>query len=79
MSEEGIARIWGRLDELKELLTRVLAVQAEREKNCVRNEQGLSILKDRVRQLEINQGKWSSLAAIGSALLTAGAIKLFVG
>lgn len=79
MSEEGAARIWARLDELKELMTRVLAIQEEREKVHLRHERCLSQLKDRVRQLEINQGRWSALAAMISAVLTAGAVRFFVG
>jgi len=79
MSEEGVTRIWARLDELKELMTRVLAIQEEREKVHLRYERCLSQLKDRVRQLEINQGRWSALAAMVSAVLTAGAVRFFVG
>jgi len=79
MSDEDRVRIWARLDELKELLTKVLTVQVEREKACLRNERCISQLKDRVRLLEINQGKWSALAAMISAVLTAGAVKFFVG
>lgn len=79
MSEESIARIWARLDELKELMTRMLAVQEEREKINLRHERCLGQLKDRVRQLEINQGRWSALAAMISAVLTAGAVRFFVG
>lgn len=79
VNEADSVRIWARLDELKELLTRVLTVQSEREKDCVRNEQCIALLKDRVRQLEINQGRWSALAAGVSAVLTAGAVKFFVG
>lgn len=75
----GDERIWERIDELKGMLAKVLAVLDEREKNCSRHDACINSLKERVRKLEIDQGKWSMLAAIGSAMLTAAAVKVFVG
>lgn len=72
MGEEGVARIWGRLDELKQMLTRVLAVQDEREKNCKRHDVCISKLKDQVHDLELSRaeakGKAMVLAVIASAI-----------
>lgn len=79
MSEESTKRLWAELSELKELLVRALAVQDEREKSCNRQRSRLNRLDEQMRHVEINQAKWSVLAAIGSAVLTAGAVKLLVG
>ena len=69
MGDEDRVRIWARLDELKEMLTRVLAVQQEKEKACVKNERCLSQLKDRVRGLEINQAKVIGAATLLSVVI----------
>lgn len=76
--DQDRVRVWARLDELKEMMTRLLAVHGEREKNCQRNEACIASVKERVRLLEVGQAKWASLAAVGSAVLTAAAIKIFV-
>ena len=67
--EDNSARIWARLDELREMLTRLLAVVDEREKNCARNEACINMLKERVRQLEINQAKVLGAATLLSVII----------
>jgi len=79
VSEEGSARIWARLDELKEMMIRMLAIQGERDKDCARHDGCIVELKNRVRALEINQARWTTLAALGASLLTAVVNKYFVG
>jgi len=66
------SRVWKRLDELKEMITTLLAVQGEREKNCQRHDVCLNKLKDQVHSLELSRaesrGKAMILAVVASAL-----------
>ena len=79
MGEENTARLFNRLDDQDRKLTRLLTICEERDKDCARHDGNIAKLKDRIHKVEIDQAKWSALSSIASAVLTAGAIKLFVG
>ncbi|MDR1044697.1 MAG: hypothetical protein LBP33_06205 [Candidatus Adiutrix sp.] len=72
-------RVWAKLDELKTLQVKTLAVLEEREKFCARHEACLTNLKERVRKLEIDLAKYAGLSALISSALTAAVVKIFVG